>query len=197
MKRKFLLILSVMFCCLTMTAFAACGDDGDDSVVAGTPGEATIVAFLPKTLSPYFNIEVTYYDAQGNAKSFTVRDGESSDDLPSYSKESILQLSLFSGVTLNESKCIVRTIKFALPANKKVACKYRLVRTIEEPKAVPSDNKVYAPFAVATGKRPNSEVLPILNSQVIGSMTITSLEEFKAFLLQYDGKEAETYIMID
>ncbi|MBR6867452.1 MAG: hypothetical protein IKN02_04395 [Prevotella sp.] len=196
MKTKILCLLGILISWTTLTAFAACGDN-DDEVTAGAPGEACIVAMLPTTLAPYLSLEVTYYDAQGNAKSFTVKDGETSDDLLSYSKQALQQLSLFSAVTINDGKCIVRTVKFALPANKKIVCKYRLVRTDKEPTAVPTDNKVFAPFAVPTGKRPNGDALPIGGTLVVNSTTLSTLESFQKLLELYNGREHESYIIMD
>ncbi len=196
MRKTILCTLGILVCWMSLTAFTSCGDN-DDEISTGTPGEACIVAMLPKMLAPYLSLEVTYNDAQGNTKTFTVRDGESSDDLLSYSKQALQQLSLFSGVTINESKCIVRTVKFALPVEKKVLCKYRVVSTGKEPTAAPTDPKVFIPFAVPTGKRPNGDALVIGGSLVVNSATLSTLESFKRFIERSNGKEHESYILMD
>jgi predicted outer membrane lipoprotein len=194
MKKNFVWLLGVFVaCCFTLTALAACGDDDDDAI-AGS-GEACIVAVLPNSVAPYANLEVTYYDAQGNARNFTVRDGGTSDDVPSYAKEAVRNLELQVGYTIEYSKCIIHTVKFAVPVDKKITCSYKVVLNGTPVTTYP--DKVFAPFAVVTGKRSNGETLSIQGSSSLGYKTLTSAEAFKTWLDTIKEKERESYIVMN
>ena len=192
-KGLFFLLGVILACSFAMTALAACGDD-DDSAGNGN-GEVCVVAVLPNTIAPNANLEVTYYDAQGTAKHFTVRNGESSDDLLGYSKEALQLLQLFGGFTIDYSKCILRTVRFSAPSGTKIACKYKMVLNGVEISGFPS--KVFAPFAVVTGKRPTGETLAVQGLAMFSQMTISSLDSYKVWLEQNNGIERENYVTVE
>ena len=194
MKRTCLWIAGVLVACsFALTALAACGDDDDDAI-AGS-GEACIVAVLPNEVAPYANLEVTYYDAQGNARSLKVIKGETSDDVPAYAKEAVRSLELQVGYTIEYSKCIVHTVKFAVPVDKKITCSYKVVLNGTPVTTYP--DKVFAPFAVVTGKRSNGETLTIQGSSSLGYKTLTSAEAFQTWLDTIKEKERESYIVMN
>lgn len=158
-------------------------------------GQACIVAVLPYSVAPYANLEVTYYDAQGNARSFTVRDGCTSDDMPYYAKEAIRNLELLVGYTIEYSKCIIHTLRFVVPIDKKITCSYKVVLNGTPVTTYP--DKVFAPFAVVTGKRSNGETLPIQGFSSLGYKTLTSAEAFQTWLDTIKEKERESYIVMN
>ncbi len=195
MKRSLLWFFGVLVACsFAMTALAACGDEDDDDLTNGV-GEASIVALLPSAIAPYANLEVTYYNLQGQAKTFTVKAGETSDDLTAYSKTALRTLELLSGFTIDEGKSIVRTVKFSAPADTKVTCKYKVVLNGTKVTTFPS--KAFSPFAVATGKRSNGEALLIQGTTTISQMSISSAEAFAKWLDRIKDKEHETYIVVN
>lgn len=193
MKKTIVCLLGVLVACsLTLTALAACGDD-DEPAVNGN-GEVCVVAVLPKSIAPCASLEVTYYDAQGVGKSFTVRDGETSDAVPSYSKQAMSVLELLLGFTIDYNSCIVRTQRFTAPAGATVSCKSKIVLTGAEPTAFPT--KTFAPFAAMTAKRSNGEVVPG-NSMTLSSQTFSSLETFATWIKHLDGRERTSSITIN
>lgn len=193
MKKRILWILCVLLACsFTMTALAACGDEDDEEALANGVGEVCIVAVLPSNIAPYANLEVTYYDAQGMAKAFTVRNGETSDDMPAYAKSGLKLFELYGGFTVESSKSVIRTVKFAVPAGKKISCKYKVVMNGKALKSYPA--KAYSPFAVATGKRANGDALVIQGSSSVSLKTLSSVEEFQNWLTVIKEKEEESFI---
>lgn len=193
MKKTIVCLLGVLVACsLTLTAFAACGDD-DEPAVNGN-GEVCVVAVLPKSIAPSASLEVTYYDAQGVAKSFTVRDGETSDAVPSYSKQAMSVLELLLGFTIDYNSCIVRTQRFTAPTGAAVSCKSKVVLTGVEPTDFPT--KTFAPFAAVTAMRSNGEVVPG-NSISLSSQTFSSLESFVAWIQRLGDRESTSSITIN
>lgn len=193
-KRSLLWIVGVLVTCsFAMTALAACGND-DDEVTNGV-GEVSVVAILPSAIAPYANLVVTYYNVKGEAKTFTVRDGETSDDLPAYSKSALATLELLSGFTIDNGKSIIRTVKFAAPADTKVICKYHVELNGSSVTSFPA--KAYSPFAVATGRRSNGEALMIQGSTTISQSVIPSAEAFSSWLNKIKDKEHESYIVVN
>jgi hypothetical protein len=193
MKKTIVCLLGVLVACsLTLTAFAACGDD-DEPAVNGN-GEVCVVAVLPKSIAPSASLEVTYYDAQGAAKSFTVRDGETSDAVPSYSKQAMSVLELLLGFTIDYNSCIVRTQRFTAPTGATVSCKSKVVLTGVEPTDFPT--KTFAPFAAVTAMRSNGEVVPG-NSISLSSQTFSSLESFVAWIQRLGDRERTSSITIN
>ena len=195
MKRRLMWMLGVLMACsFTMTAVAACGDDEEDAATNAV-GEACIVAVLPNAIAPYANLEVTYYDVQGMARSFVVKNGETSDDLSPYAKTALGTLELMSGFTFSSSKSIIRTVKFAVPSGTKITCKYKVVLNGSDIAEYPS--KAYSPFAVATGKRGNGEELAVQGTVTIAQTQIPSLEVFKSWLDTIKDTEKESYVVVN
>ena len=196
MKKNFVWLLGVFVaCCFTLTALAACGDDDDDPQTASGNGEVCIVAILPNAIAQNANLEVTYNDGQGSMKNFTVRNGESSDALTTYSKEGLQLLQLMGGFTVDATKCIIRTVKFAAPVGTKVTCKYEMVLNGVEATEFPA--KVYSPFAVATGKRPSGEALVVQGISTFSQSTLSSLEQYKVWLERRNGVEHENFVTVE
>lgn len=196
MKKSFFWILGVFLACsFAMTALAACGDDDEDESANTGNSEVCIVAVLPNAIAPSANLEVSYYDGQGATKNFTVRNGESSDALPTYSKEALQLLQLFGGFSIDFSKCIFRTVRFSVPVGTKVTCRYKMVLNDAETTEFPT--KVFTPFAVATGKRPTGEALIVQGLSSFSQMTIASKEAYKAWLERNNDKEHENYVIVE